>query len=176
MKGPTMAATISDNAHFRLKAAQKDLVKHCGGGDRAGALADYSGTQMARFADTKNAPDLMPLHVVVLLEAECGVPYVTSALAEINGHKLASPEGDGSAIADLERDVFHCSAEVMRQVGVLTMAVAETLADGKLTPSELDRLSRQSAPLRDLTARLDMALASGRASGGSVVKFNEGAK
>lgn len=171
-----MSATISTEAHCRIKAAQKDLVQRCGGGDRAGSIANYSGSQMGRFADTRTAPDLMPLHVVLILEAECGVPYVTSAMAEINGHRLAGPEGGETKCADLEREIFHCNTEVMRQVGALSVSVAEALADGRLTPAEIDKISRQTAPLRELMANLDMALAKGRASGGQVLKFGgEGA-
>ncbi|MBC7280014.1 hypothetical protein [Hoeflea sp.] len=170
-----MSGTISDEAHFRLKAAQKDLVKHCGGGDRAGRLANYSGSQMGRFADTRVAPDLMPLHVALILEAECGVPYVTAAMAEINGHRLTAPAPEAVTGESVERDVFGCNTEMMRQAAVLAMAVADGLADGKLTPAELDKIARQTAPFRELMAKLDMALAKGRASGGQVVNFGGGA-
>lgn len=170
-----MPATISDNAHNRLKAAQKDLVSRCGGIERSASVSGYSPSQMHRYSDTKASPDLMPLHVVALLEAECGVPYVTSAMAEINGHRLAAPEADGAQSASVERDVFACNTEVMRQVAALTMAVADALADGKLTPTEIDKISRQTAPVRDLLAKLDMALANGRAAGGQVLKFEAGA-
>lgn len=169
-----MPATISDNAHNRLKAAQKDLVSRCGGIERAANIAGYSPSQMHRFSDTKAAPDLMPLHVALILEAECGVPYVTSAMAEINGHKLAAPEANGAETINVEREVFQCNTEVMRQFGTLIAAVAEGLADGKLTPAELDRIARQTAPLRELLAKLELALANGRASGGTVVRLGEG--
>ncbi len=37
-------------------------------------------------------PELMPLHAVYALECECGVPVVTSAMAELNGRRLTDPD------------------------------------------------------------------------------------
>ncbi|MDF1606978.1 hypothetical protein PZ897_02175 [Hoeflea sp. YIM 152468] len=157
----------------RIKSAQRALIERAGGIKCSAEFTGLSTGQMGNF-NNRDHPAVMTLPVVAVLEAEAGVPFVTAAMAELNGHRLAAPGSDGGDKAKLTADVFRCNNAIMSKVGALTMAVADALADGQLTPNELSFISRQTAPVRELLASLDMALARGAADGGQVVAFKAG--
>jgi hypothetical protein len=156
----------------RIKSAQRALIERVGGIKEAAGFAGLSTGQMGNF-NNRDHPALMPLPVVAVLEAEAGIPFVTTAMAELNGHRLAAPESDGGE-ADVVADVFRCNNAIMGKVGALASAVADALADGELTLNELASISRESAPLRELLANLEMALARGTADGGQVLDIRKG--
>lgn len=157
----------------RIKSAQRALIERAGGIRCAAEFTGLSTGQMGNF-NNRDHPAVMTLPVIAVLEAEAGVPFVTAALAELNGHRLAAPGAAGDSQADVTADVFRCNNAIMGKVGALTMAVADALADGQLTPNELSFISRQTAPVRELLANLDMALARGTADGGQVVTLKTG--
>src|SRR6185312_16646205 len=75
-RGQSMAA-ISDAWFYRLKAAQRDLIKMVGGIERAAEITSISKSHVGRWNNATD-PDLMPINAALLLEAECGVPLITS--------------------------------------------------------------------------------------------------
>jgi hypothetical protein len=153
--------SISQAWFYRIKAAQKDLIERCGGIVRAAEKCSSSKTEVGRW-NNGGDPDLMPISAVMQLEADCGMPLVTSAMAELNGRRLADPDEFGAANAS----VMAAHAEVVVQFGELIARAAVAFSDGKLTSAELAGIDRDAAAVEKALAELRRAAAHGRSSGG----------
>lgn len=156
----------------RIKAEQIALIDYLGGVKPCMRLLGMSQGQTGNYRN-RDHPALMPLHVVAMLEAEAGRLFVTAGMAEANGHRIA-PDSCKDNCAGDESEVMRCNAELMGRVGQLAGAVGEALDDGELSANELRVITSHMAPLRDLLAKFDMALAS-CGDRDSVVKFKAGA-
>lgn len=143
---------------YRLKAAQRDLIRRVGGIERAGVLANVSKTQMGRF-NNDGDPELMPLPVVLMLQRECGVPLVTAAMAELEGRRLAEP-GEGAAASNAS--IMSTYAETVIQAGELIAKGALAFADGRLTPAEAAGIDRTASVLEQALSELRKATAGAR--------------
>jgi hypothetical protein len=141
---------------FRLKAATRDLVKACGGLVRAGSVCGFSKTEVGRWQAVAEA-DLIPLVAIVRLEADCGLPIVTAALAELQGHTLTPTDGGLEC-----GSVFAAHAKVLGAVGAVASHIAEAAADGIVTPGEAEAIDRDVGRLDQATAELRLGLAAAR--------------
>jgi hypothetical protein len=156
-------AQITDAWFYRLKAAQRDLIKISGGIERAAEITSISKSHVGRWNNAGDT-DLMPINAVLLLESECGAPLVTSVMADLNGRRLSDPEDAASS-----GNVFVKHAETMRQASELMAVGALASADGKLTRAEAVELDRAAAELDRANAAFRKELAGARASGGFAV-------
>lgn len=158
-----MPLPISEAFFHRLKAATRDLVKLCGGVERAGALCHMSKTEVSRW-QTSGGP-IVPIVCVLALEADCGVPIVTTVMADINGRRLSDPDGgedeDGEAPAVMGRH-----AESVRAAAEMMAAGAAAFADGQLTPAEAEILDRTAATVERTLVPLRLALAGAKGGAG----------
>jgi hypothetical protein len=145
----------------RIKAAQQLIIATCGGLDDAAAITSFGRSTIGRWFDL-NDPTLMPLSALVALEAHCGQPLVTAALAEINGRRLADPEPGAASQAS----VMTRHADAIVQAGELMVAGAQAFADGKVTPNEATVIDRAAAQLEMGLSEYRKALAGIRAEGG----------
>lgn len=122
-----------------LKRASRMVIKACGSLHEAGAIAQRSHEQMRRYGDPL-CPDTLPIHLALRLEAECGQPYVTRALAELSGHSLrpikAREPGEALPIA---------FAEATMAGAEFQSVVARAKADGVITPNEENEIARAGA-------------------------------
>lgn len=123
--------------YYKLKGAVRNLVRVAGNGSQAASatrvsqqrLSDYGNPQAALF---------MPIDVVADLEAECG-PIVTAELAALCHHLLVPmPESyrDGSVLGRV-------TGEAMKETSEVFIAISDIMKDGKITGSELARLSHE---------------------------------
>jgi hypothetical protein len=154
-----------DEWHYRIKTAFQALVKAIGTLDAASVICGVSTTTIHRYGDISPDNDhLPPLRVVMLLEAACGRPIVTSAMASRTGHDL---------VPTVEREAANCInklvAEMSRTGGNLNAEFIEASADGSLSVNEIKRLNdlagKKAAQLNDFqraTATLLHSLASGQ--------------
>lgn len=152
---------MSDAILYRLKAAQRDMIERCGGILRCEALTGFSKSQVGRW-NNPNDPDLMPLGAIVVLEADCRQPLVTSVLVENLGRRISDPDADRQQ----EVSMLTVHAEVMRQGAELAHTLAQAIADGRVTPSEAHTLDRPAAAMQDSLSKLRMSLAGIKARGG----------
>lgn len=122
-----------------LKRASRVLIKACGNLHEAGAIAQRSHEQMRRYGDPA-CPDTLPIHLAMRLEAECGQPYVTRAMAELSGHSLRPMKGrePGEALPIAFAESLMAGAEFQS-------VVARAKADGVITPNEENEISRAGA-------------------------------
>lgn len=122
-----------------LKRASRLLIKAAGGLQAAGEIAGRSHEQMRRYGDPAS-PESLPVHLAMRLEAECGQPYVTRALAEASGHALRPMQGRGSdgGLPMAFAEATMAGAEFHREV-----ALAK--ADGVIPPNEENAIARAGA-------------------------------
>lgn len=154
-------AAAADQRHFRIKAAQRDLIAAAGGIERAGELTNFGKSHVGRWNNAGD-PDLMPLQAVLILEAECCMPLVTSAMAALNNRRLADPEAE----AEIALCVSRSFSDVVRQVGELMAAGTLAFSDGKMSPAEANENDKIAALLEQKLAEHRKALAKVRAAGG----------
>jgi hypothetical protein len=152
-----------DEAWFhRIKAAQRDLIKLCGGLDRCVEITSISRSHLGRMQNSSDA-EIMPIAAVLVLEADCGQALITSVMAGINGRRLTDPEDEKAVSAC----VLSSFADYSRESAELGVEVALSVADGSFTPSELTRADRKAAKAMDKLTDFRAALAGGLAIGGA---------
>lgn len=153
---------ISDAWFHRVKSATRDLIKLSGGVVRAGEIASVSKTEVSRW-QTATDPDVISLPAALALEAECGVPLVTTVMAELNGRRLSDPEVDTAArgatnIMAQHAEFLRCSAEV-------SASTAAAVVDQQVTPAEAEIIDRKLAELERVIADKRQGLAGLKAGG-----------
>lgn len=126
---------------LRIVAATRDLITECGGAERSAELLGVHPGSVYRYQQDK---DLIPLLSAMVLEADCGRPYVTKVMADYSGHELTrSGEDDGGKRVDI--DARHTA--VMREFADVTHAVADARADGRFSATDAERIDREAADL-----------------------------
>ncbi|MCA0366786.1 MAG: hypothetical protein LCH57_01820 [Proteobacteria bacterium] len=114
---------------LQLKMKFGKLIDACGGLKEASeACADlarpYSVQHLSRCC-TPNTPDFAPIDIVMALEAYCGEPVVSAAMAEQRPSERA-------AVGDLMDE----ASEATEVVALLQRHVREARADGRISPRE----------------------------------------
>ena len=146
---------------LRLKSAQNQIIAACGGIDDVTEIISMGRSTVGRWNDLGD-PTLMPLTAILALEAHCGQPIVTAALAELNGRRLADPD----AQTVNQAGIMTRHAEAIINAGELMSTGAAAFADGKVTPNEAVSMDRAAATLERGLAEYRKALAGIRAEGG----------
>lgn len=159
-----MSRPISDTWFHRVKSATRDLVKMVGGVVRAGEVAGVSKSEVSRWQSATDG-DVISLPAALALEAECGVPLVTSAMAELQGRRVSDPN---------EEDVATCLlgafTGVTMALGELQTVMATTLSDGKVTPAEAGTVTRAATSLEDRVTQLKLVMAGIKAGGAATLR------
>lgn len=145
---------IPDAWFHRIKAATRDLVKLCGGVERAGDVAGLSKSAISRF-ESASSSDIISIPAALALEAECGQSLITAAMASLHGCALTTIESDTDAAAR----AFAGVARVLGAASSLMAESAEAAADGRLTPAEAERLDRRAADIDATIAPLRQTFA-----------------
>lgn len=145
----------------RIKAAQRDLIRLCGGIERSAEVTSISKSHIGRMNNATD-PEIMPIPAVIALETDCGRAVVTSVMAGINGRRLTDPEEDRKAASS----ILSAYAGKQRAVAELSMEVAQAMADGSFTPTEIAAADSKAARLQDAIADLRASFAGARAQGG----------
>lgn len=154
--------SVSETWNYRIKAAQRDLIKRAGGIERAAELTAFSKSQVGRWNNAAD-PDLMPLVAVVVLEADTGAALVTAIMAEINGRRLSDPEEEKRSQAT----VFATFAEAKRHDAELTHSFSMAIADAYISSSEAEVADRKAAAQIEALTEFRASLAAVKAQGGS---------
>lgn len=159
MSGPVSNRPISDVWFHRVKSATRDLVRLCGGVVRAGEVAGVSKSEVSRWQSAADN-DVISLPAALALEAECGMPLVTSAMAEVQGRRVSDPRE-----AEVTGCLIGAYTGVLSGNAELQQAMAHALADGTVTPAEADVIGRNIGGLEGALVQLKQALAGVKADG-----------
>lgn len=111
-----------------LKLKTRQLIKACGTLEEASRACEaecrpYSVPHLSRCQNAEQ-PDFLPIDIVMCLEAYCGQPIVTAAMAQ------ARPAGD--AVGCLRDEV----TDFIERGGDLSRAVRAAFGDGVIDPRE----------------------------------------
>jgi hypothetical protein len=123
---------------LELKAFYRDLVIACGGPKRA---AEITGGQASHISEAMAAHhlDRWPrIDQVALLEADCGQPIVTAALADRSGYSLNSVTASDANISPLAH--LH---RIVSEVRDVECGILHAMQDGQLTAAERRDTRRQ---------------------------------
>jgi hypothetical protein len=138
----TAARYLPGNDYGFLKTASADLVEASGRGQRAAAKTRVGQQHLSKCCS--DAPEFeevfLPLDVVADLEAACGKPIITAALADLSGHVLVkAPEilRNGSKLGRL-------TAEALKEIGDVFSELGNILDDDKVAFPEADAFDRQA--------------------------------
>ncbi len=136
-----------DEWFFRFKTATRALIKMIGRIEDAALVAGVSKSVMHRWSSTTDA-DMITIAAALKLEAECGVPCVTEAMAAHGGMTLV--KRDGSAAPTCMMTAFGGVAD---EFGDLANRVAEALRDGNLSPNDHTAINDALASLIEAANR-----------------------
>ena len=138
-----------------------DLIDRAGGIDRAAEICGYSRSAVGRW-NSRTDQDLMPLAVVLSLEAETGSPLVTRAMCGLNSLECtAAPSGEGHVVGAF--------VALTASVAALNSEMASAMADGVLTAGKQSRLDEKASDVGQTNEALRQSVA---ALGGKTFKLN----
>lgn len=124
---------------LELKAFYRDLVIACGGPKRAAEITGGQASHISEAMAAHHADRWARIDHVTLLEADCGQPIVTAALADRAGYALQAVSPQAS----------HCSplahlARIVTQVRDVECSVLNAMTDGQLSAAERRDVRRQA--------------------------------
>lgn len=127
-----------EKSPLELKAYYRDLVIACGGPKRA---AEIVGAQASHISEAMAAHhDRWPrVDHVALLEADCGQPIVTAALADRMGYAIEAVTAQGDHISPL----LHLT-RIVTDVRNVECTVLTAMNDGALSAAERRDVRRQA--------------------------------
>jgi len=148
-------ATEKDNAapgdylKWHTEALIKDLgyLKAC-------EVTGKSKATLGRYASTapENADRFIPVNVLLELEREASIPFVTKALAELQGMRIDAEGDRDDAPGALNSDVIKLSQRFATLMGEYN----HSIADGVISLNEAKRLLEETNALQQVL--LDMKL------------------
>jgi hypothetical protein len=143
---------IEDAKLSVLKAATAQLLYKVGGPEAASLVCRASVQVLYEYMSINRVDRVIPVDVVLQLEAYAGEPIVTGALARLQGRTLATP--DAAAVPAIGRSV----AALVRHAGEVGAQYLDASADGRIDPGERAALMQQAekaaAALQDVVAAL----------------------
>lgn len=144
---------MRDTWSNRMKAAQRDLIKACGGIERAAEIGEQSIAQIGR-CNNAETDDLLNARAKARLEADCGYPWVTRVELQMLGfdmHQTAAVSSDRGG------DVHGTTSRVVAEASDVMRAYSEALADGKITPADIAILQKELGELAHAVEEARMA-------------------
>jgi hypothetical protein len=138
-----------------LKRHTEALIKTLGYA-RACDVAGRSKATLGRYASLsdEDADRYIPVNLAVELEAHAGMPFVTKAMAELQGHHLEIGETGNERPGGLNSDVIALSerfANLMAQYNY-------SIADGVISLNETKRLLDETNALQQVLVEMKMHL------------------
>ncbi len=159
-----MNDTLTNAWFYRLKAANRLLIKKNGGIEACAELTSLSKSQIGR-CNSDSDTELLPVPAVMRLEAECGDFAVTRAQAELHGCKISDPrmfESDGQCL-------MRENAELAKRTAEYQGNAALALSDLKVTKAESAQAIRDLQAIVDKASDLIRAHSSAIVAGGATV-------
>ncbi|WP_024900292.1 hypothetical protein [Brucella rhizosphaerae] len=156
-----MSVYSGDTWFYRLKGAQRTLIARCGGIEQAALIASYGKTTVGRW-NVQTAPEMMTLPALILLEAYCGEPVVSTVVSEIvsdlinNSQSPEMPKFSGMELV----------AQFGAAFAVLFSEWARAAEDSFLTPAEADNLDPLISEAKQKLDALQRLMAEAKAKGG----------
>lgn len=130
--------------YLAIRQAERDLVTACGGPSNAARHTRISQQAISRClsADEEHALRFLPIDVVADLEAACGQPIVSRAVASLLFFVLV-PAPEALRVSGGALDLVQKVSALLAEVSDVSGGVAESLRDGAVSNDERVRLHRE---------------------------------
>ncbi len=140
-----------------LKRHTEALIKDIGYA-RACEVSGKSKATLGRYAslNDENADRFMPVNVLVELERAASIPFVTKALAELQGLKLENDSDRGNSNGGLNSDVIRLS----QRFATLMAEYNHSIQDGVISLNETRRLLDETNALQQVLVDMKLHLQS----------------
>lgn len=138
-----------------LKRHTDALIKDIGYA-RACEVSGKSKATLGRYASLmdENADRFMPVNVLIELELVASAPYVTKALAELQGLKLEYDDERGPGKGELNSDVILLS----QRFATLMAEYNHSISDGVISLNETRRLLDETNALQKVLVDMKLHL------------------
>lgn len=145
------AKSRGDYLKLHTEALIKDL-----GYLRACELSGKSKATLGRYASlsTENADRYIPVNVLLDLEREASIPFVTKALAELLGLKLEYDDDRDDPSGALNSDVIKLSQRFATLMGEYNNSIADGVISLNETRRLLDETNSLQQVLMDMKSHL----------------------
>ena len=141
-----------------LKRHTEALIKDIGYA-RACEVSGKSKATLGRYASShdENSDRFIPVNVLVELEREATIPFVTKALAELQGLKLESDSDRDDSPGGLNSDVIRLS----QRFATLMAEYNHSIEDGVISLNETRRLLDETNALQQVLVDMKLHLQDG---------------
>ena len=138
-----------------LKRHTEALIKTIGYA-RACEVAGRSKATLGRYASLsdEDTDRYIPVNLAVELEAHAGTPFVTKAMAELQGHHIEFGEAGSDRPGGLNSDVIALSERFAN----LMAEYNHSIADGVISLNEAKRLLEETNALQQVLVEMKMHL------------------
>lgn len=141
-----MQDSLTNAWFYQLKAANRLLIKKNGGIEAAADITSLSKSQIGR-CNNDGDTELLPIAAALRLEAECGDPVITRAMAALHGRKISDPD----AATDNGACLLRGSLDIGAKAGEYQRNAALAFSDLKVTRAEA------AQGVRDIQALIESA-------------------
>lgn len=138
---------------FRMKAAQRDLIKACGGIERAAEVCGMSPASVGRW-NNPEVDELINLRAKTRLEADSGYPWVTRVELQALGFEIRRVGAVGTGRV---ADVHGVTSRVVAEASDVMRSYSQALADGQITPADITALQKELGELAQAVEEARMA-------------------
>ena len=141
-----------------LKRHTEALIKDIGYA-RACELSGKSKATLGRYASShdENSDRFIPANVLIELEMEASIPFVTKALAELQNLKLEYDSGRDDQSGGLNSDVIRLS----QRFATLMAEYNHSIEDGVISLNEARRLLDETNALQQVLVDMKLHLQEG---------------
>ena len=123
---------------LELKAYFRDLIAACGGTKRAAQITSFNACNLSSAMAAHETERWPRIDHVMLLEADCGAPIVTAALADAAGFALVARRSAAPRL-----DTLHHLRGIRKETGDVQLQLAAAMHDGALSRNERRALRKE---------------------------------
>ncbi len=141
-----------------LKRHTEALIKDLGYA-KACEVSGKSKATLGRYASSndENTDRFIPVNVLIALETHASIPFVTKALAELQGLKLEGGAERADAPGGLNSDVIRLS----QRFATLMAEYNHSIEDGHISLNEAKRLLEETNALQQVLVDMKLHLQEG---------------
>lgn len=141
----------------RLKAVTRRALDHAGTAVEFQHLTRVNNASLSRYANPDQA-EMMPIDIVLDLEREIGHPWVTEALAQLQGFELVASNAR-RILPDDQASLIELMPKLAKEQSELMNRVVVALGDNHVSENECRAIEQELDDVADLLRQCRARLA-----------------